>query len=74
MSTDTNTLLQAVQAQEKALLDLVKEASLAIMEVKRHSDDLEIQSKEDDSPLTKADLAAHNILVGGLAELFPNIF
>ena len=73
MSTDTNTLLQAVQAQEKALLDLVKEACLAIMEVKHHSDDLEIQSKEDDSPLTKADLAAHNILVEGLARLFPKV-
>ena len=73
MTIDTNTLLQLVQAKEKELLDLVRQASLAIMEVKNQSEDLGIQSKEDNSPVTKADLAAHNILVGGLARLFPDI-
>ena len=73
MTININTVLQLVQAKEKELLDLVRQASLAIIAVKKQSKDLGIQKKEDDSPVTKADLAAHDILVSGLARLFPNI-
>ena len=41
------------------------EAGKAIMEV-YHSDDFNVQIKSDSSPLTKADLAAHNIIVSHL--------
>jgi len=33
----------------------------------------EIETKEDDSPLTQADRAAHNCIVGALAQLTPDI-
>jgi 3'(2'), 5'-bisphosphate nucleotidase len=36
-------------------------------------DDFGIEVKGDSSPVTKADLAAHNVLVDGLAELTPDI-
>ncbi len=38
-----------------------------------YSDDIEVTSKGDDSPLTKADLAAHHHIVDGLKLLTPNI-
>ena len=41
------------------------EAGEAIMEI-YNSDNFEVQTKSDDSPLTKADLAAHNIIVDKL--------
>ncbi len=41
------------------------EAGKAIMEIYQ-SDDFEIQTKSDSSPLTKADLAAHNIIIAEL--------
>lgn len=37
------------------------------------SSDFGIKIKEDDSPLTKADLAAHNVIVKGLSEMTPDI-
>ena len=33
----------------------------------------EVETKEDDSPLTQADRAAHNCIVGALAQLTPDI-
>lgn len=41
------------------------EAGRAIMKIYK-SDDFEVQIKSDDSPLTKADLAAHNIIIDHL--------
>jgi 3'(2'), 5'-bisphosphate nucleotidase len=38
-----------------------------------NSDDFGIETKDDDSPLTLADKAAHNVIVAALAELTPNI-
>lgn len=69
----TTNLLTLVHEQTPQLLDLVRQASLAIMSIKNEADDLQIQSKDDQSPLTQADLAAHEIIVAGLAQLFPNI-
>ena len=42
--------------------DICHQAGLAIMEVYNRPGDLSIQTKSDDSPLTEADLAAHQIL------------
>jgi 3'(2'), 5'-bisphosphate nucleotidase len=50
-------------------IDVVAAASRAIMEVYAGSHDVEY--KEDDSPLTRADKAAHRILAAGLARLAP---
>ena len=56
----------------KALQLLVHQAGEAIMQV-YHTDDFGIETKKDDSPVTKADLDAHYLLIDGLAKLTPNI-
>ncbi|MCP1338530.1 3'(2'),5'-bisphosphate nucleotidase CysQ [Idiomarina sp. M1R2S28] len=48
--------------------DIARDAGAAIMDIYR-SDDFDVQKKADDSPLTKADLAAHNIICDGLRAL-----
>lgn len=53
------------------LVDLAHKAGLAILEI--YKTDFEVMGKADDSPLTQADLAAHKVLVAGLAELTPDI-
>ena len=35
--------------------------------------DFDVEHKADESPLTKADLASHQAIVAGLAELTPDI-
>ncbi len=54
------------------LKQLVLQAGEAIMQVYAE-DDFGVQTKGDDSPVTKADLAAHHVLVDGLAQLTPDI-
>jgi len=51
---------------------ICREAGKAILEVYER-DDLGIQAKSDQSPLTAADLAAHEIIVAGLSKLAPEI-
>ena len=50
---------------------LAVDAGNAILEV--YSTDFEVQSKDDDSPLTQADLASHRCIAAGLAALTPEI-
>jgi 3'(2'), 5'-bisphosphate nucleotidase len=52
------------------VLEIVATASRAILEIYAGSHDVEY--KEDDSPLTRADKAAHEILASGLASLSPH--
>lgn len=47
------------------------EAGDAVMEV--YKTDFAVQTKEDESPLTEADLAANRIIKAGLAKLTPSI-
>ena len=56
----------------QALNLLVWEASDAILAI-YESSDLGITTKDDQSPVTKADLAAHHVLVTGLSALTPDI-
>jgi len=56
----------------KALQLLVHQAGEAIMQVYQ-SADFDVETKKDDSPVTKADINAHYVLVDGLAELTPHI-
>lgn len=56
----------------QGLLELMWEASDAILAV-YDSSDLGIATKGDQSPVTKADLAAHQVLVAGLSALTPDI-
>ena len=56
----------------QALNQLMWEASDAILAI-YESSDLGITTKDDQSPVTKADLAAHHVLVTGLSALTPDI-
>ena len=46
---------------------IVEDAGAAILKV--YETDFEIESKSDESPLTQADLAAHQVIVAGLQAL-----
>ncbi|MGH8122816.1 MAG: inositol monophosphatase family protein, partial [Rudaea sp.] len=50
---------------------IARTAGHAIMRV--YDDDFVIQRKDDNSPLTAADLAAHRAILDGLALLAPQI-
>ncbi len=52
-------------------MTLVEKAGAAILEV--YDTDFSVEIKDDDSPLTKADLASHRIIVEGLSLLTPDI-
>lgn len=55
----------------QALIDLVRRAGDAILDVYRTDFDVDI--KDDASPLTQADLASHRIIAEGLAALTPKL-
>lgn len=55
----------------KNVIEIAHQAGDAILEY--YVDKIEVTSKDDDSPLTKADLAAHHIIVDALYELDPNM-
>ena len=48
-----------------------RQAGDAILE--DYASDFDVQSKDDESPLTQADLASHRRIVSGLAELTPGL-
>lgn len=52
--------------------ELSKRAGEAILNV-YNRDDFNVETKQDDSPITAADLAAHKIIVAGLEALTPDI-
>ena len=56
------------QAQE--LLDIARSAGQAILQV--YHQDFSVQHKEDDSPLTAADLASHKVIVQRLGDMDPD--
>jgi 3'(2'), 5'-bisphosphate nucleotidase len=54
-----------------ALAEIAEAAGAAIMTVRNAGYTVELKS--DDSPLTQADLAAHRVIVQGLAQRFPGV-
>lgn len=54
------------------LKSLATDAGNAILEI-YHSDSFDIELKSNDSPVTKADIAAHHILVNGLSTITPSV-
>ncbi len=61
-----------VQEHLGELLDVIQEADTAVMEVyDSHSAVVEI--KDDNTPVTQADMASHRIVTRELARLFPHI-
>lgn len=53
------------------LIDISIKAGDAILDY--YQDDIQVERKEDDSPLTKADLASHNVIIDFLKEINPEI-
>ena len=56
----------------KQVKDIARDAGRAILEIYQQ-DDVGIQTKRDQSPLTQADLASHLIIVEALKKLTPDI-
>jgi len=54
------------------VIDIARKAGDVILEVYQR-EDFSVQSKDDNSPLTAADLAAHQVILSGLATLAPEI-
>lgn len=56
----------------KILVEIAKDAGAKALEI-YHTHDLGIEYKKDDSPLTRADLAANKVINEGLKRYFPEI-
>lgn len=63
--------VQDYQHHLHAVIAIAKSAGDAIMQV--YSTDFNVVSKSDNSPLTQADVAAHNIIVDSLKSLTPDL-
>ena len=53
------------------LVDIARQAGDEIL--KFYKKDFQIESKDNNTPLTEADLASHNVIFEGLQSLAPNI-
>jgi len=53
------------------VVSLAAEAGRAILQV--YASDFDVQVKDDQSPLTQADMASHHIIVEGLGKLTPDL-
>ncbi len=67
-----NTLMTDIQNHLDELIALFRRASTAVMDI-YDNQTLAITNKSDDSPVTQADIASHQIITPGLIELFPTI-
>jgi len=65
------SLPEVPQDWQAPLIALAREAGAAILEV--YQTDFAVQAKDDRSPLTAADLAAHRVIARGLAQIAPHI-
>lgn len=61
-----------MQEMIENMVDVARKAGEAILEVYQ-LEDFGVETKSDDSPLTKADLAAHNIICKSLTDKYPDI-
>ncbi len=55
------------------LREIAQKAGAEIQRIYHSGETIDVRSKTDDSPVTKADIAAHHIIVDGLARLTPEI-
>ena len=55
----------------REIVRIAIEAGQAIMEIYESSEGIEVQTKNDESPLTQADIAAHDTIVRGLTSIDP---
>lgn len=59
--------------QIAGVLAVVGQADKAVMAIYNSPGDLAVTTKPDNTPVTQADLAAHEIIAGGLGALWPEI-
>ena len=52
------------------IIHIAELAGEAILEIYYREEELEVKEKDDNSPLTEADLAAHNIIINNLKKIF----
>lgn len=62
---NVNQQNSGVSLLRDGVVALCQQAGQAILEIYQDGGDFQVQAKADDSPLTRADLAAHQILDGG---------
>lgn len=55
------------------ICELAQEAGYAVMETYNAQEPLQVEHKSDNSPVTEADIAAHNVITAGLARIAPDI-
>ncbi len=55
----------------KELIEITRRAGKETLTF--YEDEVEVEMKDDDSPVTRADLAAHNVILGELSTLTPEI-
>jgi 3'(2'), 5'-bisphosphate nucleotidase len=60
------------QAELQQIVTIAKQAGNAIMDVYAQTD-LLVEIKQDDSPVTAADIASHNVIIKGLTSHFTDI-
>lgn len=67
-------MLSAIQQNPSCLQSILTIARMAGVEIlKVYEQDFQVEYKQDNSPLTKADQLAHQIIASGLEKLFPAI-
>jgi 3'(2'), 5'-bisphosphate nucleotidase len=71
MDKDTPASDEALTQLLAPVITLAREAGEAIVEI--YNSDFNVEHKEDRSPLTEADMAAHDILEEGLRALTPGL-
>lgn len=57
----------------KQICELAIDAGSAIMEIYHAQEPLQVEQKSDKSPVTAADIAAHQIITAGLTRIAPDI-
>jgi 3'(2'), 5'-bisphosphate nucleotidase len=63
--------IMELQPLVEPVVNLAVDAGAAILEV--YATEFDVQAKDDDSPLTQADMASHRIIAAGLRKLTPDI-
>ena len=64
-------LIRITPEIHEAVICIARRAAAAILKV--YAEDFDVQHKADNSPLTRADLAAHDIITEGLQRITPDV-
>lgn len=73
MTTNPDTPTSDTHSFIPKLNEIARNAGAEIKRIYHSGECIGVKSKEDDSPVTKADIAAHHIIVEGLAKLTPEV-